>query len=294
LIAFIWKNDGQLPTTSVGNFLNSGVGGLGAMTDGTFGDVGTFANYASCGGSSGTSVIYSLTNSVTGSDLTNIVVYTGWQDNGRFGQYYTVSVAPVTAPTTFTPITTVYYLPVIPGSTKVAARVGISTSTGAPLGQNVANVKFDFGSPRNASSFNNGWQGYAEIILEGTNSLPPTAPPSPYLTQDTLPTYAETVVGDQVVFTAAYSNIPPATLQWQLVTLTATNNINTGVVNVTNSDIVTSTVTLSNVQLTNTGSYRLKAVNATIGAARTPMKTICRKIGAILKNWPVNGATKIQ
>ena len=28
----------------------------------------------------------------------------------------------------------------------------------------------------------------------------------------------------------------------------------------------------------------LKAVNATIGAARTPMKTICRKIGAILKN----------
>ena len=38
----------------------------------------------------------------------------------------------------------------------------------------------------------------------------------------------------------------------------------------------------------------LKAVNATIGAARTPMKTICRKIAEILKNWPVNGATKIQ
>jgi len=38
----------------------------------------------------------------------------------------------------------------------------------------------------------------------------------------------------------------------------------------------------------------LNAVSATIGAARTPMDTICRKIGAILKNCPVNGAIKIQ
>jgi len=88
-----------------------------------------------------------------------------------------------------------YYLPIIPGSTKVAARGGDQRLDGRATRQNVANVKFDFGSPSNASSFNNGWQGYAEIILEGTNSLPPTAPHSPYLTQDTLPTYAETVVG---------------------------------------------------------------------------------------------------
>jgi hypothetical protein len=38
----------------------------------------------------------------------------------------------------------------------------------------------------------------------------------------------------------------------------------------------------------------LKAVRATIGAARTPMNTICRKIGPILKNCPLNGAIKIQ
>jgi hypothetical protein len=38
----------------------------------------------------------------------------------------------------------------------------------------------------------------------------------------------------------------------------------------------------------------LNAVSATIGAARTPINTICRKIGAILKNCPVNGAIKIQ
>ena len=38
----------------------------------------------------------------------------------------------------------------------------------------------------------------------------------------------------------------------------------------------------------------LNAVSATIGAARTPMKTICRKIGDSLKNSPLNGATKTQ
>jgi hypothetical protein len=31
-----------------------------------------------------------------------------------------------------------------------------------------------------------------------------------------------------------------------------------------------------------------------MGVARTPMATICLKIGAILKNCPVNGAIKIQ
>jgi hypothetical protein len=38
----------------------------------------------------------------------------------------------------------------------------------------------------------------------------------------------------------------------------------------------------------------LKAVNATIGAARTPMNTICRKIAENLKNCPVKGATSTQ
>jgi len=38
----------------------------------------------------------------------------------------------------------------------------------------------------------------------------------------------------------------------------------------------------------------LNAVSATIGVARTPMNTICRKIGEILKNRPVNGATNTQ
>ncbi|MDB6111205.1 MAG: Immunoglobulin subtype, partial [Pedosphaera sp.] len=83
------------------------------------------------------------------------------------------------------------------------------------------------------------------------------------LKRDTLPNYAETVVGDQVVFSAAFSNSPAVNLQWQDVNGGVTNYINTGVVNVTNNGVVTSTLTLNNVQLTNSGSYRLKAINTT-------------------------------
>jgi integral membrane sensor domain MASE1 len=36
------------------------------------------------------------------------------------------------------------------------------------------------------------------------------------------------------------------------------------------------------------------AVSATMGAARTPMNTICRKIGDSLNIMPLNGAMKIQ
>jgi hypothetical protein len=277
---------GQTPTSSAGNFANSGTGGLPALTDGNFGDVGSFGNYASCGGSSGTSLIYTLINSVNGSDLTNIVVYTGWPDNGRFGQYYTVSYSAVTAPTTFIPLTTVFYLPPIPASTRVAARVAISPLSGVPFAKNVASVKFDFASPTLASSFNNGWQGYAEIVLEGTDSAPPTAPPSPYLTQDTLPTYAETVVGDQVVFTAAYSNSPPANLQWLVIT----NGVTNLVAGATNE-----TLTLSNVQTNNTGRYLLKAVNATNNAGvsySTPEQLVVGSTPALVNGVIVNYASQ--
>jgi hypothetical protein len=88
--------------------------------------------------------------------------------------------------------------------------------------------------------------------------------PSPdiILTQDLLPTYAETVVGDQIVYTADFNNSPAVNLQWEKSSGGMTNNINTGVVNVTNNGVITSTLTLNNVQLTDSGSYWLKAVNA--------------------------------
>jgi len=90
--------------------------------------------------------------------------------------------------------------------------------------------------------------------------------PSPVLLTNTTPASATVGSGSNVVFTAAFSNSPPVSLQWQQVisgSPNVTNNINTGVVNVTASGVVTSTLTLANVQLTNAGSYQLEAANAT-------------------------------
>jgi len=224
----------------------------------------TSPNYVTCGGGSGSgsSIIYALTNSPNGSDVTNIVVYNGWANNGRDGQYYTVSYATVSAPSTYIPITTIHYLPnyllSVAANTPVADRVSIVMNNGSPLGKNVAKLKFDFASPPSSGSFNNGYQGYAQIIVEGTNSLPPVAGPSPFLVQDTLPTYAETVIGDQVVFTAAYSNTPPAGLQWQVIKSGVTNNV---------PGATSTTLTLNNVQLTDSGIYLLKATNPADGTA---------------------------
>jgi hypothetical protein len=92
----------------------------------------------------------------------------------------------------------------------------------------------------------------------------------PVVVQDISPSTATVALGSNAVFTAAFSNSPPVNLQWQMVvngSPSVTNNINTGVVNVTNNGVVTSTLTLSDAQLTNTASYRLEAINATNSAA---------------------------
>src|ERR1022692_3868819 len=250
-----------------GSFAQFGIGspGVSALTDGTYGNVSDGSQVATCGSSSGCgqSATYTLTNSVNGSDVTNIVVYSGWDNNGRDGQYYTVSYSTVPAPTTFIPITDIVYNPAGAGSPAVSDRVAFTTSTGAPLAKNVYSLKFDFSVQSSGNSYmDNGASLYAEIIVEGTNSAPPAAGPSPFLVNDTLPTYAETVVGDQVVFTAAYSNTPPAGLQWQVSNGAVTNNVNTGVVNVSSGGVTTSTLTLNNVQVSNSGTYLLNATNS--------------------------------
>jgi hypothetical protein len=249
---------GLSPTIADGDFTGGGYcSGPSVLTDGAIGVSGDDTTFAACGYSAGTTLVYTLTNSPNGSDVTNIVVYSGWADNGRHGQYYNLSYSTANQPTVYIPLTTVFYLPADTNGAP-ACRVAINTSTGTPLAQNVANVKFDFATPPGASSFNNGWQGYSEIIVQGTNSAPPTNGPSPYLLQDTLPSYAETVVGDSVVFTAAYSNTPPASLQWLVIKSGVTNTI-PGATN--------STLTLTNVQVSESGTYLLMATNPTDGTA---------------------------
>lgn len=273
---------GASPSTANGNFSNEGSGGASVLTDGTIGTSGTIGGFATCGGASalncGNTLIYALPNGGNGVDVTNIVTYSGWGDAGRFGQYYQVSYSTVAAPTTFLPITTVCFIS--GGRTgngglqgAPTSRVTITGTNGTLLASGAANIKFDFSTPPNSGSFNNGYQGYSEIIVQGTNTSAPPPPPSGYLTQDTLPGYAETVVGDQVVFSASYSNFPPVTLQWQRISGGTTNNVSTTVVNVTNNDNVTSTLTLNNVQTTDSGFYQLKADNATNGAAASSYST---------------------
>lgn len=254
---------GLAPSTANGNFTLEGSGGTPVLTDGLLGASGDTSGFATCGANGGTTLIYTLTNSVYGSDVTNIVVYSGWADSGRDGQYYILSYSTVAAPTTYIPICTVLYNP-SGTSGAVANRVAINTASGAPLGSGIENIKFDFASPAGASSFDNGYQGYSEIIVQGNDTVAPPPPPSPVLVQDTLPTYAETVVGDQVLFDAVFSNSPPVSLQWQFVAGGATNNI---------AGATNGTLILDNVQLTNTGSYRLMAVNATNDAAAPSYST---------------------
>ena len=250
--------------------------GTPALTDGAFGPVDTTATYATGGASGGILLIYTFTNSVNGSDLSNIVVYSGWANNGRDGQFYDVLYSTVSAPTTFIPLTSIFYNPAVAGGTPVAHRLAISTSTGAALAKNVGAIKFDF-TPQ-VNNVENGYSGYAEIIVEGSNSAPPTAPPAPYMLTDAQPASAANMVGDQVTFTAAFSNSPAATFQWQKVVGTVTNDI---------PGATTTTLTLNNLQVADSGSYQLKAINAT--NSQGVSYTAARPLTVSSVPAPVNG-----
>ena len=265
---------GLSPISSPGNFNADGnEGALSVLTDGTIGISGTPSTMASCGYYGGNSLIYALPANANGYDVTNIVVYSGWGDTGRDGQYYYLSYSTLANPNLYIPITTVFDWPANlgvggGGGSAQANRVAIAMNNGSRLAGGVANLKFDFSSPPNASGFNNGWQGYSEIIVQGQGSATPPPPPSALLSQDILPASVTTVTGDQVIFSATFSNSPPVATQWQQITSAhVTNNINTGVVNVTNNGVITSTLTLNNVQVGSSGTYQLEGLNATNGAA---------------------------
>ncbi|HTJ00195.1 MAG TPA: immunoglobulin domain-containing protein [Dongiaceae bacterium] len=70
-------------------------------------------------------------------------------------------------------------------------------------------------------------------------------------------------VGGQVTYTAAFSNSPAVNVTWQFIGNGGTNDISSGVVNTTNNGILVSTLTLTNLQGANSGTYAAKAVDAT-------------------------------
>jgi len=132
----------------------------------------TSTNYVTCGNGSGAGslLIYTLTNSATGYDLTKITVYGGWADNGRDQQAYAVYYSTVSAPTNFISLAVVNFEPSVANNLQSATRVTITYSTGV-LASNVAAVKFDFTSPASE----NGYCGYAGITVFGRASVIPPA-----------------------------------------------------------------------------------------------------------------------
>ena len=130
---------GWVPTTASGTFnLNdprAGVNGLTTNIDLTVSDVGGVQdpNYvATCGNgySSGSQIIYALTNSVSGYNLTNITVYSGWDDSGRNAQAYAVYYASAANPTNFIYLTAVNYAPSVAVNPPMANQVVISNASG--------------------------------------------------------------------------------------------------------------------------------------------------------------------
>ena len=125
---------GQSPSGVSGNFsleepgrsvnsLTADGGGSISVISGTSGYT-TSTNYVTCGngGGAGASLIYTLTGSATGFNLTNITVYGGWGDSGRDQQLIRSCYSVVGTPATFIPLSTVNDLPSNPAAVGVKPR----------------------------------------------------------------------------------------------------------------------------------------------------------------------------
>lgn len=108
--------------------------------------------------------------------------------------------------------------------------------------------------------------GGGDMGISGVELIPS---PDITMTQDILPSYAETTVSKQVVFSAAFADSPAVNVQWLKISSGVTNTVSTGVTSAINDGVITSTLTLNNVQLSDAGFYLAKAVNATNGSDYT-------------------------
>ena len=231
------------------------------MTDGSFGAVGqNNDNDAATGGNSGgQTLIYILSGSSNGWDLTNIVVYGGWSDGGRDEQAYTINYSTIMDPTTFVPLTSFDYLPQPPSGVPTTTRVAFTSGTASlVLATNVAALEFDFTTPNGGGE--NGYQGYNEIALYGTPSAPVSYTLAPVLVEDIEPAQAADVVGGQVTFEAAFASSQPLSYQWQL----NSSNI---------PDATNASLTLTNLQLTDSGAYEVMASNS-LGVANSSANSL--------------------
>lgn len=104
---------------------------------------------------------------------------------------------------------------------------------------------------------------YNAILLAKTQA--PIYPPI-YMVTNIQPASASVAQGGHVSYSVSFGYSPALNFQWQSVINGVTNDISSGVVNVTDGGITTSTLTLSNIPASAAGSYRLKAIDATNSA----------------------------
>jgi len=273
---------GVLPATYTGNFQQENAGGVSALTDGRFGAVGQNNDdgAATGGNSGGQTLIYVLPGSTNGWDLTNIVVYGGWSDGGRDEQAYTINYSTIMSPTTFVPLTSFDYLPQPPSGVPTTTRVAFTSGTASlVLATNVAALEFDFTAPNGGGE--NGYQGYNEIALYGTPSAPVSYTLAPVLVEDIEPASAADVVGGQVTFEAAFASSQPLSYQWQL----------------NGSDIPRATnasLTLNNVQLTDSGSYGVVASNSLGTATSSTSSFTVNPVAAPTNGFVISSAFQMS
>ena len=90
---------GNSPDNAVNN-----AAALANLTDGSYGgNVPSEGGFASGGpsGLAGIDVTYSLGSNLLGYNITDIELYSGWQDSGRYQQAYTIEYSTVDDPTYF-------------------------------------------------------------------------------------------------------------------------------------------------------------------------------------------------
>jgi len=152
----------------------------------------------------------------------------------------------------------------------------------------------------NVSSLTPGTYEYEIVLNNSTYSLSITSAPveliveaasAPTIEQEPTPATNTAYVGQTVTFTASFTGNLPITNQWQFSTNgTSYNDI---------AGASSTTLTLTDVQLTNTGSYRLTADNsigagtpsaaATLTVTEPPNVGFTFNAGSLSLSWPAGG-----
>jgi len=239
--------------------------GTNILTDGSYGPISPAAageimatmGNPQAAGAPGGFVTWLLPTNANGWDITNIVIYGGWTDNGRDQQSINILYSTIAAPAVFSSeVTQVNFLPNAPAAVQVAARSSLTSGTGTPaMVHNVAGLQFNMNIQ--AGGFNeNGWEGYSQFQVFGTASAP-----APVWVQNMVPATGSDVVGSSVTLSCVPSYALPLTYTWTAV---YADGHGTGPVTGTApGGLTSSNLTLVNLQLSDSGTYTLTATNTT-------------------------------